>query len=1070
MRNLLACTAIAPVLVALTVADAAAETTIGSATTTAVKTSTAASGAADDITVSSAGSITLTSGTAITQDSANKVSNAGTLKITGADNATGILSTAGASGNITHSGTITLDEDYTATDTDSDGDIDGPFAKGTNRNGIWVQSGAPHTGNVDSSGTITIEGNNSAGIRIGAPLIGALSTSGAISVVGDNSYGVVADDVTGNVTLRGSTTVVGANSVGAALLGDVNGAVKIQGTIVSTGYRSTSRPSDVTKLDADDLLQGGSAVTIAGNVTGGIIFDIPPTLDSTKPDVDGDGLTDSTEGSASIVTYGSAAAVQIGSASVDTAIGAVASDTSGYGLIVKGAIAGYGIYDGVDANALVVGGLGGDVTVSKGLQVSGTVGAVSYDSNATAIRLGGGATADTIAISGTVGATGSSKTGTTARALVIDAGATSGTISNSGTISAAALSTEKGAAIAILDSSGTVSALSNSGKISATGGKAGSNIAIDMTANSSGVTLTQALASATSTVTPSIVGDVRLGSGNDVVTVSAGSISGNVDLGAGSNSLALSGASTLTGNVAMGGGGSGLTLAGTSKLTGAVDFGSNASTLTLSDTATLTGAINNAGNTAVIVNGGTLNATNGGTVALGSLSVNGTSVIGVTIDAEKDTHTLYDVAGAASFASGSQVKATLASVTGSEGDYVIVRAGSLNGTPTLSSATLLPYMFKGTVASDAGTGEVTLSIAAKTVSELGLSGSTARAYDAIFNALDSDSAVANAYLSVTDGTTLNAALRQMLPDHAGGTFESVTAGSRATARILSDPGGIYRTEDGRLGFWLQQVAFGSSKSVGDTASYDINGWGASFGAEYLTGLGAFGGSFAYIHGSDSSGSTNNAVDSDQFELAAHWRGSWGPLQTFARVSAAHVDFSGSRHFEFDDVVRTADADWSGKLYSATAGASYEKRFDRLSLRPAIGIDYYRLKENGYSETGGGNAFNLIVDGRTSDELTASGNVTVGYDFGSLDRAEGWMRVELEGGRRQIIGGSLGSTTAHFTGGQDFTLISDERTNGWTGRARLIGGNDTFRVGGEFGAEQQQSHVALSLRATVNFIL
>ena len=100
MRHLLACTAIAPVLVALTATNAAAETTIGSSTTTAVKTSTVASGAADAITVSSAGSITLTSGTAITMDSNNNVSNAGSLTINDADNATGILVKAGTTGNI----------------------------------------------------------------------------------------------------------------------------------------------------------------------------------------------------------------------------------------------------------------------------------------------------------------------------------------------------------------------------------------------------------------------------------------------------------------------------------------------------------------------------------------------------------------------------------------------------------------------------------------------------------------------------------------------------------------------------------------------------------------------------------------------------------------------------------------------------------------------------------------------------------------------------------------------------------------------------------------------------------
>lgn len=1064
MRHLLACTAIAPALAALGMADAMAETTIGNATTAPVKTSTAG-----DVTVSSAGSITLTSGTAITLDSNNKVSNAGTLKIKGANNATGILATPGTSGAISNSGTITLDEDYDPTDSDKDGDLDGPFANGSGRNGIWVQSGTAHGGNVDHSGTITIEGNQSAGIRLDGALTGNLSTSGTTNVRGNNGYGVLANDVTGNVTLRGTTTVTGANSVGVALLGNVNGAVKIQGGVTSTGYRYTSRPADISKLDADDLLQGGSAVTIAGNVTGGIIFDTPPPLDSTKPDSDGDGLTDSTEGSASIVTYGAAPAVQIGSASANTVIGAVASDSSGYGLIVKGSIYGYGVYDGVAANGLVVGGLGGTVSVTKGIQVSGSIGAASYDGNATALRLGNGARADSIAIGGTVEAIGSQVAGTTAHGLVIDAGAQSSAISVSGTVAATARSGKDGKAIAILDSSGTVSTLTNSGKISASGGKDGSNIAIDMTTNSSGVTLTQALATATAAA-PSIKGDVRLGSGNDVVTVSAGSITGDVNLGAGSNRLTLSGAASLTGNVSLGGSGSSLSLAGTSAVNGAVDFGGEASTLTLSDSASLNGAISNAANTAVTINGGTLNASNTGTVAIGSLNMGASSVIGVTINAANGTHTIYDVAGAANFASGSQVKANLTSISGSAGNYVIVRAGSLSGAPALSTSTLIPYMFKGSVNSDSATGQVTLSIAAKSVAELGLSGSTARAYDAIFNALDQDGALAKAYLSVTDGKTLNANLRQMLPDHAGGTFESVTAGSRATARILSDPGGIYRTADGNLGFWLQQVAFGSSKSVGDTASYDINGWGASFGAEYLTSLGAFGGSFAYAHGNDSAGGSSNAVDSDQFELAAHWRGGWGPLQTYARLSAAHIDFRGSRRFESGDVVRNAKGEWSGKLWSATAGASYEMRFDRLSLRPAASIDYFRLKEDGYDESGGGDAFDLIVDGRTSDELTASGNVTVGYDFGSLDRANGWMRLELEGGRRQIIGGSLGDTVAHFAGGDDFTLFADKRTNGWTGRARLLGGTDTFRVGGEFGAEEQQDHVAISFRATVNFML
>lgn len=1071
MRHLLACTAIAPVLAALASADASAETTISTATTAPVKTSTVASGSADDITISSAGSITLTSGAAVTVDSNNDVSNAGTITINDADNATGILIAPGTSGDITNSGTITLTEDYTAEDEDDDGDTDGAFAEGSNKNGIWVQSGAGHSGDITYSGTISIEGNESAAIRLDGALTGDLATSGTITVVGDNSYGVVANDVTGDVTLRGAISATGENSVGAALLGDVDGALKIQGTIISTGYRYTTRPTDTDILDEDDLLQGGSAVVIAGNVSGGVIFDVPPVAsdddDEDDTNIDDDGLTDSSEGTASVVTYGSAAAVQVGAADTDTVIGAVAADSSGYGLIVNGTIAGYGIYDGVDANGLVIGGLGGNADIAKGVLVDGTIAAVSYDSNATALRLGSGASAGTIEVSGTIGATGSAEEGTAARGIVIDAGASVDSLVISGTVAASALDDEDGTAIAILDSSGTVSSLSNTGAISASGGL--SNTAIDLSANSSGVTLTQELADEDASA-PQIIGNIALGSGNDSVTVSAGTITGDLALGAGDDSVSLSGSSTLTGDTSFGGGSASLTLADTAAIVGAVDFGNGGGTLTLGGTSSLSGAISNAGGIDVVLDGGTLNATNTGTIALNSLTASGTSTIGVTIDAENETSTLYDVAGAASFASGSQVKVNLAQVSGSEGDYVIVQAGSLSGSPTLDTETLLPYMFKGSVTGDSTAGTVTLSIAAKSVSELGLSGSLARAYSAIFNALDNDSDVANAYLGITDGSTLTASLRQMLPDHAGGTFEAVTSGSRATARILSDPNGIYRTKDGRLGFWLQQVAFGSAKSVGSTASYDINGWGAGGGVEYLTDLGAFGGSFAYIHGSDSSGSSNNAVDSDQYELAAHWRGQWGPLLAFARVSAAKVNFSGTRHFENGDVVRTANGEWDGDLYSATAGLSYQLQFDRFSLRPAVGIDYYRLKEDGYAETGGGDAFDLTVLGRTSDETTANGTITAGYDFGSLNRADGWVRLELEGGRRQIIGGSLGNTTAYFKDGDQFTLVAEDRTNGWTGRARLYGGTDTFRIGGEFGAEEQQNHVAISFRATVNFVL
>ena len=353
----------------------------------------------------------------MTINSNDNVRNEGTIAISGASNATGILANTNLAGNITNTGTITIDEDFTPTDTDSDGDLDGPFAQGTNRFGIHVLTGGTFTGSVVNSGTITVEGNQSAGIAIDSSLAGSIShSSGTIAVVGDNSFGLRASNVSGNVTLSsGAIGVRGANAVGVALDGNIGGTLVIQGSVGSTGYRTTPAPADVSKLDADDLLQGGSAVRIAGNVAGGILFDARPADNSTTDtDEDDDGVLDAQETTASISTFGSAAALQIGSATQDLTIGSVASSTAGHGLVVKGNITGSGVYKGVSATAVSIGGTGHSVTIAGGMTVDGTISARAVEANATAIRIGAGSSVPVIAVAGTVAADGAGTAATVA--------------------------------------------------------------------------------------------------------------------------------------------------------------------------------------------------------------------------------------------------------------------------------------------------------------------------------------------------------------------------------------------------------------------------------------------------------------------------------------------------------------------------------------------------------------------------------------------------------------------------------------------------------------------------------
>lgn len=1065
MRVLLASTCLTPVIL-FAATPAAAQSTISTAITTPVKTSTANNGAPSDVSITSAGSVTVTSGTAVTIDSNNAVSNAGTISITNANNSTGIGTVAGGSGTINNTGTITVSETYTPTDTNGDGNLDGPFASGSGRAGI--RTGGAFTGSITNAlgAKITVQGNNSYGILLNGPLNGNLSTDGTIAVTGDNTAGVMTGDINGNARLAGTISATGANASAVLINGNVSGAVTLQGTLTSTGYRYTTAPADPSKLGADDLLQGGPAVAITGNVGGGVILAIPPTLSTTNSDVDGDGIPDASEGSAALTSYGSAAALQIGSASNAITLGSVAN-TAGYGLINNGTVTGNGVYAGADATGMLIGGLGGAVNVTYGMQNTGTITAIGNAANATALRIGSGATVPMIVNSGTISSSASAVAGQVSRAIVIDAGANVTSIQNTGSITATTTN-NLGAATAITDRSGSVSLIANGGTITATGAAAaGGNVAIDLSANTTGATVQQVVVA--SGTGPQINGDVKFGSGNNTLNLGDGALTGNVTFGGGNNIVTMSGDATMTGNIAFGTGSDTMTMAGTAAYTGAVDFGGGGGSLTIGGTSTFSGTLANAQNLAVTVNGGTFTNTGTTPVSIGSLAVTGGGTLGVTVNTTTNTATQYNVAGTASFDANSKLAIKLTGLVTGTGHYTILTAGTVTGASNLTtSAVSLPYMYKTSIATGGPANQIAIDIAAKTTTELGLNRSGSAAYGAIYAALSQDSKVANSFLNITDGTAFQTAIRQMLPDHAGGTFAAVSAGSRAIGRMLTDGGAPY-VDKGHWGYWLEEVAYGGSKSFLNTASYDINGWGTSGGAEYKTKLGNFGLSLAYLHGNDNDNGTDNTVSSDQYEVAAYWRGDWSGLRPFARVSAARVNFASERSFTGNDGTSTAVAlsnssKWNGKMLSATGGASYEGAVGHLTFRPILSVDYYRLDEDAHTETGGGKAFDLSIAKRTSDEFAANATMAVGLSFGSTE--DGWFHTEIEAGRRQILGGELGSTTASFAGGQAFTLIPDQRTDGWVGRFRASGGSPGFRIGGEVGAEEQQSRAALSLRATL----
>ncbi len=1032
----------------LAIASAAsAQTVVDTKRTTVVRTSTVKNGGADNVSIVAAGSVVPTGGTAVTIDSNNAVSNAGTIQVTDSNGASGISAQAGVSASITNTGKIIIDETYTPIDADKDGDLDGPFAQGSARTGI--RTAGAFTGNIVNSGEITVEGNDSAGVHLGGPLTGAFSHSGKTNVLGDRSVGVRLAAVTGNVTLGGTITATGHDAVGARLDGDIGGALVIEGQIGVTGYRSTTAPADPSKLDADDLLQGGSALVVAGNVAGGIT------------------LSGATDKLADVVSYGAAPAFQIGAADRAVTIGAIAGSTPAAGLAINGRVTGNGVYSGIAATGLAIGGLGGAVTIAGGVAVAGSVQANATGASATGIRFGAGATTPELRLGGTVAVTGGGSTTTQSVAVLVDTGASVPTIRNTGTVRAAATGAS---AVAILDRTGGVTLVENSGVITAAGGDASRSVAIDLSANTSGAVVRQT--APTTGAAPSITGAIRFGTGSDRLELAGGSVSGDVAFGAGSNRLEMSGASSFAGTATFGDGADTIAIGDTARFNGTADFaGGGADTLAISGKGVFAGRLVNAGNVAVTVasGGGTLAVSGGATI--GSLNLGDQSVLSVALDKANPAANLITVTGASTIGTGSKLALRVAGGADIAGQYVVLRSGTLTGAQnlTLSDATV-PFLYRGAIVA-AAPNEIVVDVVRKAKTELGLNTAATGAFDAVDSAIGSDAKLAVAIRGLYDGAAFRAAIDQMLPNYSGGLFESVTLASRAAASQLREPAGAF-TEEGGWGFFLSPVGWDASKAERSTTGYDVHGWGLSSGLERKTSAGNFGVSLAYLSGTDNEGLAVNKIKHSQYELAGFWRGHWGGFAAQLRGSAAFVSFDSVRQFdaelETENVQRRADADWNGMLYSGSGAVSYEQPIGQFSLRPVLAIDYYRLNEDSYRETGGGTGYDLTVRKRNSDELAVTASLAAGINFGGDNRYDQWSRIEVEGGRRERIAGALGRTTASFGSGDAFTLDPESRDSGWTGKVRAITGTTEVRLSGEVGAEQRLGDVALSARAALQF--
>lgn len=1053
MRKLLAA-AVALAPLALAAGAAQAQVVIDDARTTPIQTSTADDGDPADVTVEEGGSIELDDGTAITLDSDNDVvveAGAGVVFEDAADGSTGILAEGGNTGSVTVDGTINVIIDYTPEDEDDDGDLDGPLAEGSDRYAIRVTGPDALDGDVTlgRQGRLNVEGDDSYGIAVESGLTGDLVSRGNVTVTGDRSYGVRAQgDIGGDVWLGGSVNAVGENTTGVSLEGDIAGSLLVESTINVSGYRYPTRPSSVEDLDADDLLIGGPGLSIAGDIAGGVHLAVAPSDDDEdEDDEDGNGVPDAEQTTSNITSYGSAPAVVVGSTSRDVTLGVVGEDDDAFGFINRGSITASGVYDGVNSTALRFGVDGGQaVTVDGGVYTRGPIEANAREADATAVRFSSGATTDIFHNAGATAALIVAEDDHTATALQIDAGADVGSFYNSGRL-VASVGGEAGDAVAIRDLSGTLTDIQNIGLIQANitpildeNGEAdpitGEAVAIDVSANTTGVTLTQLVQDVPDDEPtpiggrdPVIRGDILLGSGADTLDIRDGYVYGDIDFGGGADSLLISGG------------------------------------------AEVRGALSGSGGLATIdVTDGLLDAQQTGRVDIAGLNVGSEGDLIVTLDPDAGTAGGFNVVGTASFADGAGIGVRFESLLDEAERYTIVEAGDLQ-LGDLDQTSLeenSPFLFVVEAGGDEAAGEIFVDVRRRTAEEIGMITSEASAYDAVYEALRADDELREAFLNQNNAEGLLDVYEQMLPDHSGGALISLASGVDAVTRALS--GRNNSAARGETSAWLQEINFYADKETNEAYGFKSEGFGFAGGVERGTRLGAIGVSTAFTSSDleDPAAAAEERLSANLIELGLYWRAQGGNWTTWARAAGGYATFESVRQFVGEGVLRRADADWNGYTVTAAAGASYERSYGRYSLRPEVVVEYFGLNEDGFQETGGGDGFDLAIEDREGHIFSTTAAVNFGMGFGENQ----WLRPEVRVGWRQIISHDGGVTTARFlSGGPAFDLAADSLEGGGPIVGfRLNVGNELGMLAIEADAEMLDDYIryALLLRASFRF--
>jgi hypothetical protein len=308
------------------------------------------------------------------------------------------------------------------------------------------------------------------------------------------------------------------------------------------------------------------------------------------------------------------------------------------------------------------------------------------------------------------------------------------------------------------------------------------------------------------------------------------------------------------------------------------------------------------------------------------------------------------------------------------------------------------------------------------------------------------------------------AFSQFGPDTSGGAkqvaimiTDQATGPVAARQRLLRS----YGKTAGDLTLWGEEF-FGNINNKGRVSAdgsltnYKDHGFGFTLGLDSGSPRGGwYGGAFTFYSGDITQSLPRNTKTQTQWYMLSgysHWQGR--RLFVDTQASFAYGDFVGRRDLTVGSAVRAAEGKRASRMLALGGKMGATLRAGGFDIAPQISLDGLAMREEGYTETGGGPGFNLQVNPSYANSLrTALGvDFRTGFSVAGIrltPEARVGYRYDLLNSPIKLKAGfvSTGGTT---TVGNTYNFVGpDPDTGNMFGGLSLGAGTDSWHLGVNF---------------------